>query len=277
MIDPVVGIDEVRQLQNRQSRGRTVLADVRSYLDGRSGRDAYARGHLPGAIFVDLDHDLAAHAEPADGRHPLPPPAAFAESMATLGVGDEDTVIAYDDAGGVMAARLVWMLRATRHDAALLDGGITAYEGGLETEAPQPQRAIFSVRPWPGERLADIEDATSGAFVVLDARQPERFRGETEPIDSRAGHIPGARSVPCRESVDADGRFLSAERLRERFVAAGVTDGSQVVSYCGSGVTACHNLLTMEYAGFAPGRLYPGSWSQYSNTDRPVALGDQES
>ena len=266
MIEPVVGPEQLRG-------DRVVVADVRAYLDGRSGREAYARGHLPGAVFVDLDHDLAAPPSAADGRHPLPDPAAFAERMAALGVGDGDTVIAYDDAGGVMAARLVWMLRALGEDAALLDGGIGAYDGELETAVPQRPRASFTVRPWPADRLAGLADATSGSFVVLDARQPERFRGETEPIDPRAGHIPGARNVPCRENVDSTGRFLPAELLRARFADAGVVDGEAVVSYCGSGVTACHNLLALERAGFAPGRLYPGSWSQYSATDRPAATG----
>ena len=258
-----------------QARGdRVVLADVRFYLDGRSGREAYGRGHLPGAIFVDLERDLAAPPSAAAGRHPLPEPAVFAERMAALGVGDGDTVIAYDDAGGVMAARLVWMLRALGEQAALLDGGLEAYAGELQTAVPERPRAVFTVRPWPVERLAGIEDAASGSFVVLDARQPERFRGDTEPIDRRAGHIPGARNVSCRENVDAAGRFLPADVLRERFAAAGVTRGDEVVSYCGSGVTACHNLLALERAGFAPGRLYPGSWSQYSATDRPAATGD---
>lgn len=269
MIDPVVGVDWVRAHPDR-----LVLADVRAYLDGRSGRAAYHRGHLPGAIFVDLDEDLAAPPTPADGRHPLPEPAAFAGRMAELGIGDDDVVVAYDDAGGVMAARLVWMLRALGQDAALLDGGIAAYPGELETAVPERHRGDFTVRAWPAHRLATLEDATAGSFVVLDARQPERFRGETEPIDPRAGHIPGARNVSCRENVGADGRFLPAERLRERFAAAGVVDGAEVVSYCGSGVTACHNLLALEQAGFAPGRLYPGSWSQYSNTDRPAATGE---
>jgi thiosulfate/3-mercaptopyruvate sulfurtransferase len=260
-----------------RSRGeRVVLADVRYYLDGRSGRAAYEQGHLPGAVFVDVDRDLAAHGAPAAaGCHPLPDPGVFAARMAALGISDDDTVIAYDDAGGVMAARLVWMLRVTGHEAALLDGGITGYGGSLETGLPHRAPGVFTARPWPADRLADIGDATGGSFVVLDARAAERFRGETEPIDPRAGHIPGARSVPCRENVDADGRLLPADVLRERFAAAGVEDAAVVVSYCGSGVTACHNLLAMEHAGLGGGRLYPGSWSQYSHTDRPAATGDQ--
>jgi thiosulfate/3-mercaptopyruvate sulfurtransferase len=267
-IEPVVGLEWVRD----QSKP-VVLADVRFYLDGRSGREAYEKGHLPGAIFVDM-HELAAPASPAQGRHPLPDPADFAASMGALGIGDDDVVIAYDDAGGVMAARLVWMLRVTGHDAALLDGGLTAYEGELETDTTEKPEKAFPVRPWPAERLATLADATGKNHVVIDARQPERFRGDTEPIDPRPGHIPGARSVPCRDNVDAAGRFLPPETLRARFEAAGIEDGTDVVSYCGSGVTACHNLLALERAGFAPGRLYPGSWSQYSNTDRPAALGD---
>ena len=276
MIEPVVDPTWVDA-----NRGRAILADVRYYLDGRSGRAAYAGGHLPGAIFVDMDEVLAAHGRPEDGRHPLPEPAAFAERMGALGVGDDDVVVAYDDAGGVMAARLVWMLRATGHDAALLDGGLQGYAGELVTGEPDRPRATFTERPWPADRLADIDAATGAAAssavtgaVVLDARQPERFRGDAEPIDPRPGHIPGARSLPCRDNVDADGRFLPADVLRERFAAVGVTDGGEVISYCGSGVTACHNLLALERAGFAPGRLYPGSWSQYSHTDRPAATGE---
>jgi thiosulfate/3-mercaptopyruvate sulfurtransferase len=267
-IEPVIDIQGVRDLTRP-----VVLADVRFYLDGRSGREAYGKGHLPGAIFVGM-HDLAAPATAEDGRHPLPDPADFAGRMGALGIGDDDVVIAYDDAGGVMAARLVWMLRATGHDAALLDGGLTAYEGQLETDITEKSEKTFPVRPWPADRLATLTDATSGNYVVIDARQPERFRGETEPIDSRPGHIPGARSIPCRENIDKSDRFLAPDELRARFEAAGIQDGTDVVSYCGSGVTACHNLLAMEHAGFAPGRLYPGSWSQYSNTDLPAAVGD---
>ena len=252
----------------------SVLADVRWYLDGRSGRAAYDSGHLPGAVFVDLERWLAAPASPAGGRHPLPDPEVFARGMAAAGIGDEDTVIAYDDAGGVMAARLVWMLRATGHSAALLDGGLGAYAGDLTTGEPPRPTAVFTPRPWPADRLAGIDDAAGGPFVVLDARDRPRFRGDIEPIDPRPGHIPGARSLPCRENLAADGRFLPVAELRERFASAGVTGDADVVSYCGSGVTACHNLLAQEHAGLGVGRLYPGSWSQYSATDRPAATGD---
>jgi thiosulfate/3-mercaptopyruvate sulfurtransferase len=256
-------------------RAAVVLADVRWYLDGRSGRSAYDDGHLPDAVFVDLDRWLAAHGSPGTGRHPLPEPDVFAEGMAQLGIGDDDTVVAYDDAGGVIAARLVWMLRITGHDAALLDGGLTAYDGPLEQHTPPRPPAVFTPRRWPADRLADIDDAIDPGNVVLDARDVARFRGEQEPVDPRAGHIPGARNVPCRANLDEQSRFLPVEELRRRFAEAGVSERSPVVSYCGSGVTACHNLLSLELAGFGPGRLYPGSWSQYSSaTERPVAVGD---
>ena len=251
-----------------------VLADVRWYLDGRSGRQAYAAGHLPGAVFVDLDRWLAAPASPERGRHPLPEPEVFAEGMAQVGIGDTDTVVAYDDAGGVVAARLVWLLRVTGHDAALLDGGLTDYSGQLERAAPTRPPATFTPRPWPADRLAEIDDAADLQQVVLDARDGERFRGELEPVDPRAGHIPGARSLPCRTNLGPDGRFLPPVQLRQRFREGGVTDDATVISYCGSGVTACHNLLALELAGFGAGRLYAGSWSQYSHAlDRPLATG----
>ncbi|HSP39434.1 MAG TPA: sulfurtransferase [Frankiaceae bacterium] len=275
-----------------QEHGKwVVLADVRWYLDGRSGLDAYAAGHLPGAVFVDLDRWLAAPAEPTLGRHPLPTPEVFAEGMALLGIADDDVVVAYDDQGGVIAARLVWMLRSTGHEAALLDGGIDAYAGPLETVVPVRERAEFSVRPWPDDRLASIDEASgpgeasnaadsgnsvgAAAPVVLDARDADRYRGDVEPVDPRAGHIPGALNLPCRENLDETGRFLAIESLRERFAAAGVDRSTDVISYCGSGVTACHNLIALEHAGFGIGRLYPGSWSQYSSTDeREAAVCD---
>jgi thiosulfate/3-mercaptopyruvate sulfurtransferase len=242
------------------------LADVRWYLDGRSGRAAYEDGHLPGAVFVDLERWLSGEGGPSAGRHPLPDPDTFAEGMAQSGIGDDTVVIAYDDAGGVIAARLVWMLRATGHEAALLDGGLTAYRGRLERGPGPPDlnRGAFSPRPWPAGRLAAAADAADRSNVVIDARDRTRYRGEEDPVDPRPGHIPGASNLPCRENLAADGTFVPADELRRRFEAAGVVDGSSVVSYCGSGVTACHNLLALELAGFAPGRLYPGSWSQYS-------------
>jgi thiosulfate/3-mercaptopyruvate sulfurtransferase len=253
-----------------------VLADVRWYLDGRSGRAAHAAGHLPGAVFVDLDRWLAAPADPAAGRHPLPAPEVFAEGMAALGIGDDDTVVAYDDAGGVVAARLVWMLRVTGHEAALLDGGLTAWDGPLEQAAPERAPAVFTPRPWPAGRLAGVDDVLDPAAVVLDARDPERYRGDREPVDPRAGHVPGAVNVPTQATLDDTGRLRPAEELRREFAAAGVTADSDVVSYCGSGVTACHTLLALEVAGLPPGRLYAGSWSQYSaDPGRPVAVGDR--
>jgi thiosulfate/3-mercaptopyruvate sulfurtransferase len=243
-----------------------VVADARYYTDGRSGRDAYADGHIPGAVFVDIDRDLSRQADPSLGRHPLPTPEAFAAAMAQLGIGDADTVIAYDDAAGVMAARLVWMLRATGHDAALLDGGIDAWDGPLEMTDAVRAPETFAARAWPVERLATVDDAArarADGIPLIDARPGDRFNGTPDNLDPRAGHIPGAISIPCRENLDADGRLKPVEDLRRTFAAAGVTDG-EVISYCGSGVTACHNLLTIEHAGLGAGRLFPGSWSQWS-------------
>src|SRR4051812_40767458 len=253
-----------------------VLADVRWYTDGRSGRHAYDEGHLPGAVFVDLDRWLSGEGSPRAGRHPLPAPEVFAEGMGALGIGDDDRVVAYDDGGGVIAARLVWMLRVTGHEAALLDGGLLAWDGELERAPAQRPPAVFTPRAWPADRLADIDDAADPANVVLDARDRDRYRGDVEPLDPRAGHIPGARSVPARENVDEHGRLRPVDALRRVFEAAGVTDAASVVASCGSGVTACHDLLALEHAGLGSGRLYPGSWSQYSHArERPVATGDE--
>jgi thiosulfate/3-mercaptopyruvate sulfurtransferase len=270
VIDPVVDHDWLRAHGDR-----VVLTDVRWYLDGRSGRAAYESGHLPGAVFVDLDRVLAGPASPAAGRHPLPDSGTFAAGLAELGIGDDDTVIAYDDVGGTVAARLVWLLRITGHEAALLDGGLPAYDGELDRTNARRPPAVFTPRPWPADRIADIDETLTGAAVLLDARDRARFRGEVEPVDPRPGHIPGACSLPARENVDAAQRFLPVPELRERFAAVGVSDGTRVIAYCGSGVTACHTLLAMEHAGLGAGRLYPGSWSQYSSDPRrPADVGD---
>jgi thiosulfate/3-mercaptopyruvate sulfurtransferase len=250
------------------ARPGAVLADVR-YADGRPSPEAYAQGHLPEAVFVDLDADLAAPASAAEGRHPLPTPAAFAAAMRRLGIGDDDVVVAYDEDSGAIAARLVWMLRVTGHPAALLDGGIAAWSGPLEQGVVTRAPATFTPRPWPADRLVGIDDLDG--VPLLDARPAPRFAGQGETLDPRAGHIPGARSLPCRDNTDGTGRLLPAPELRRRLAEAGVGDGW--VSSCGSGVTACHTLLLAEHLGLPPGRLYPGSWSQWAATDRPVETG----
>ncbi len=268
MLPPVVDAAQVRR------RADVVLADVRWYLDGRSGRAAYEAGHLPGAAFVDLDAWLAAPPGAA-GRHPLPDPVTFARGLAGLGVGEDDPVVAYDDAGGTVAARLVWMLRATGHDAALLDGGLAAWDGPLETATPARPPARFTPVPWPAGRLASIDEVAGGTAVLLDARERARHLGREEPVDPRAGHIPGARSLPARELLDDEGRLLATAALRARFAEVGVDDAAAVVASCGSGVTACHTLLALEHAGLGRGRLFPGSFSEWSrDPERPVATGE---
>jgi thiosulfate/3-mercaptopyruvate sulfurtransferase len=274
VLDPVIGAAWLCR-----HRDEVVTADVRWYVEGRSGEDAYLAGHIPGAVFLDLEIALSRHDDPRAGRHPLPTPEAFADAMSAAGIGDETTVVAYDDAGGVTAARLVWMLRVLDRSAALLDGGLAAWPGPLETgPIASPDPARFSVRAWPASRLASIDDAAApGGAILIDARQRERFAGAADALDPRAGHIPGARSVPCRENLAADGRLLAVRELRRRFANAGITDASAVISYCGSGVTACHNLLAMEHAGLGRGRLYPGSWSEWSrDKSRPDAVGSDE-
>jgi thiosulfate/3-mercaptopyruvate sulfurtransferase len=273
VIDPFVSADWLRT-----HRDKAIVADVRWYLDGRSGRAAYETGHVPGAVFVELDTVLSEpHEDDRGGRHPLSTPERFAGGLARLGIGDGDTVIAYDDSGGVIAARLVWMLRAIGHEAALLDGGLAAWPAeDLQTGAPGARStASFAPVPWPRELLTSIDEVAGTTGVLIDARDAERFAGVTpDRVDPRSGHIPGARSVPAREHLDAAGRITAPEHLRARFARAGVTVGTPVVSYCGSGVTACYNLLAMERAGLGTGRLFPGSWSQWSrDPDRPVATG----
>lgn len=253
-------------------RGEVVLADVRWYLDGRSGTAAFEAGHLPGAVFVDLERWLAAPGEPGRGRHPLPEPEVFARGMGESGIGDGSTVVAYDDAGGAVAARLVWLLRAVGGEAALLDGGLAAGGADLETGPVRAVPATFTPRPWPEERLAGIDDLHEPGRVLVDARNRDRFAGEFEPVDPRPGRIPGARNLPASETVGADGRLLARDGLLDKLRRAGVDERDDVVASCGSGVTACHTLLVLESLG-RPGRLFPGSYSQWSHTDREVETG----
>lgn len=260
----------------RDRLGRVVVCDVRWYLDGRSGKAAYDEGHLPGAVFADLDADLAAPPGGTRGRHPLPDPEAFADAMSRLGIGDRDTVVAYDDDGGSIAARLVWLLRVIRRDAAILDGGLDAWEGDLSTDPVHRPRAHFTATPWPSDRLADADLtarlAQSEHTAVIDARAPDRYTGEREPVDPRPGHIPGAVNVPYADNFLPDTRFLRrADSLRVIYAGAGATGGRDIVVYCGSGVTACLDLLALEYAGIDDARLYADSWSGWSaDPERPA-------
>lgn len=266
-------IDEIGQ------EGRPlVLLDVRWALDGSKGEHDHLAGHLPGAVYVDLGTELAAPARPEAGRHPLPDPADFAATLRRLGVTEDSRIVAYDDTDGGPAARLVWMLRALGHEASVLSGGLHAWNGPLESEPVTPEPGDVPVRDWPADRIASADElaqlAASEEAVVIDARAPERYRGEVEPIDPRAGHVPGAVNLPYAGNLDAERRFLPPEELRERFEAAGVTADGETVVYCGSGVTATHDLLALEAAGFPRVRLFPGSWSQWStDPERPVAVG----
>lgn len=249
----------------RDHRHDVVVADVRWRLQGPSGRDEYEREHIAGAVFVDLDTQLADIGDPRDGRHPLPTPDAFATAMGSLGIGDGDQVVAYDDAGGLFAARLVWMLRAIGRPAALLDGGLATWDGPLEA-GPGHLRAPVACtpRPWPTDRLATIDEVAAGDHTLMDVRARARYRGDMEPVDPRAGHIPGAVNVPAEEHL-VDGALVSLAALRAQFAAAGVESADAVIASCGSGVNACHSLLVMEHAGLGEGRLFPGSFSAWSN------------
>lgn len=260
---PIVDVDWVAA-----HRGSIVLCDVRWYLDGSSGRAAYAAGHLPGAVFIDLDRWLAAPASARGGRHPLPPPEVFAAGMRGVGIDNGTTVVAYDDAGGATAARLVWLLRACGEPASLLDGGLAALQAPLSRVWPVITPGSFVLAQWPDARVADA-DAVAAAIadgdVVIDARTEDRFHGVVEPVDPRAGHIPGAVNLPFAGNLDpSTGRFLAPSELRQRYEGCGAHDQARVIVYCGSGVTACHALLAIEHAGLPAASLYPGSWSQWS-------------
>ncbi len=259
--------------------GPVRVLDVRWRLDRPDGRPEYLAGHIPGARYVDLETQLAAHGEATDGRHPLPPVAALQDSAREWGIDDGDTVVVYDDLKNLSSARAWWLLRAFGvADVRLLDGSLRAWtDAGLPIETGEaPEVAPGSVTLVAGA-LPTLALDEVGAFaedgLLLDARAAERYRGEVEPIDPRAGHIPGAVSAPTTENVAADGRFLSRDALRERFAALGATADAPVGVYCGSGVTAAHEAVALQLAGFAP-VVFPGSWSQWSNhPGLPVATG----
>jgi thiosulfate/3-mercaptopyruvate sulfurtransferase len=266
---------------------RTVVLDVRWRLGGPPGRAEHAAGHVPGAVFVDLDTELAAPPG-TGGRHPLPEPSRLQEVLRRAGVSEGSRVVAYDHADGSVAARAWWLLRWAGLPAdrvAVLDGGWAAWrEEGLpvSTEEPAPEPGDVVVRPGAMPVLdADAAAALARSGVLLDARAGERYRGEVEPVDPRAGHIPGARSAPSAGNVGHDGRWQEPGDLAERFRELGVEPGSgpeAVGAYCGSGVTASSLVLALEYAGLTapekPAALYAGSWSDWStDPDRPAATG----
>lgn len=255
------------------------IVDVRWYL-GRpgEGRAAYDRGHLPGAIHLDLDDDLSAPDGP--GRHPLPDVAAFARRMGDAGIGSGNAVVAYDDAGGWVAARLWWMLERIGHRGVrVLDGGIRAWVeagGQLTTAEPHwPPARLEVLSGWSATVDRDELRSRLGRVVLLDARAAPRYRGEVEPIDPAAGHIPTAISAPFEGNLGPDGRFLPPDVLAARFRALGAASGAEVVTYCGSGTSALHHALAMRIAGMADPTLYVGSWSDWSTAGYPVATGPE--
>lgn len=270
-IPPIVSADWLDQ-----NGDVVIICDVRYYLDERDGWTEYLRGHLPGARYVDMDSVLAGPPGPIVGRHPLPDPRIFAKGLGALGIGDDAVVVAYDDLGGMTAGRLVWMLRRLGQPAALLDGGLQSWKRTIETGRVEVDPVDRDVRAWPDGVFVDADEVAShvdAGGVVVDSRAPARFAGEVEPIDPRAGHVPGAINLPFADNLGPNNRYLHADELAVRFGAAGV-DGDAII-YCGSGVSACHNLLAVEMAGLGTPRLYVGSWSGWSSDpDRPAAVGD---
>lgn len=267
-----------------------VVVDCRhDLMNLAAGREGYAAGHLPGAVFGDIDTQLSGAKHGPDGvfrgRHPLPEKEALLETLRGWGIDDDSQVVAYDAHGGMFAARLWWLMRWLGHEAvAVLDGGMAAWQAigkPLTTESVSKPRGSISVRaPFvPTVTVAEVmENVDKGERIVIDARASDRFRGENETIDPIGGHIPGARNRFFKDNLQADGRFKDAATLRDEFAPL-VDDPARAIMQCGSGVTACHNLLALEVAGMPGAALYPGSWSEWvgdgkNDTGRPVAKGD---
>lgn len=260
-----------------------VIVDCRFNLaDPGAGEEAFAAGHIPGAHYAHLDRDLSGPLTPTSGRHPLPDMTKLAQRLGQWGVSESTQVVAYDDAGGAFAARLWWLLRTMGHDrVAVLDGGFSAWRRGghpVSTDEAESRPAVFVPAVDPSRWLtsAVVEGLIAdGSITLIDARDPERFRGEVEPIDTVAGHVPGAVNLPFKQNLTAEGTFRPADELRRRFAPlVEGRDPETIVHMCGSGVTACHNVLAMEHAGLSGTRLYAGSWSEWiREPSRPVAKG----
>ena len=270
------------ELAARLAEQTLLVCDCRNDLvDREAGRRAYANGHIPGARHVHLEEVLSGPVNGRTGRHPLPEPERFAGHMRALGLSCGMQVVAYDAMGGVMASRLWWMLRWLGHEpVAVLDGGWNAWlaaRGPVSTETPNERSGDFSgtPRPWTVDAAFVQSHLGDPHSLVLDARAADRFRGENETLDPVGGHIPGARNRPYSENLGAGGTFKPPAQLRAEFerLLAGAHPGS-VLHQCGSGVSACHNLLAMEIAGLSGSRLYPGSWSEWcADPSRPIARG----
>ncbi|MDC7691914.1 sulfurtransferase [Vogesella indigofera] len=279
MFTTLISASELQQLGNRH----TVLLDCRFRLnDPDFGRAAYDEGHLPGAHYLHLDYHLSGPKNGSNGRHPLPDGQRLAVSLGALGISPDTQVVAYDDAGGMYAARAWWLLRWLGHQAvAVLDGGIQAWQqagGELDTGTPERDATRFSMGT-PQESAVTLDEIAANLctpqYQLVDARAPDRFAGENETLDPVGGHIPGAKNRFFMDNLGSDGRFKPAAQLRSEWLA--LLDGTpagQVILSCGSGVTACHNKLALEYAGLSGARLYAGSWSEWcSDPTRPVATG----
>jgi thiosulfate/3-mercaptopyruvate sulfurtransferase len=263
------------------------IADCRwSLLDRDKGRDAYALAHIPGAVFMDVDRDLASPRGYGPGRHPLPKPEAFAATMSRAGVGADTYVVAYDFGDGSTAARLWWLLRYFGHErVSLLDGGMTRWEREgrpLESAVPAHEPTTFLATPHPA-MVVDAEQVDrmrrEASALIIDSRAAERFEGRVEPVDPVAGRVPGARNRPYPTNVHAaeDSRFLEPSELRASFDALGAGRASRIACYCGSGVNACQNLFALQLAGYPDGLLYEGSWSDWcTDAAREVATGSEE-
>lgn len=268
------------QLHALRDEGAPVrVLDVRWRLDRPDGHAEYLGGHVPGAVYVPLGEELATHGEPAEGRHPLPSTATLQSAARRWGLRAGDTVVAYDDAKGLAASRAWWLLRQAGVDVLVLDGGIRAWKSAgfavaTDDVTPEPGDVVLAEI---GDEALSIDEAAAfpASSVLLDVRAPERYRGETEPLDPVAGHIPGARNLPTGLHLDDDGKIRDHDTVRATFAEVGVKAGTPVATYCGSGITATHTLLILNEVGI-DGRVFPGSWSQWSNTPgRPVATGDQ--
>jgi thiosulfate/3-mercaptopyruvate sulfurtransferase len=274
MASPLITVDELSSIISDPT---VRIVDCRWYLgEPDRGISAYRHGHIPGAIYASLDRDLSA--PEGNGRHPLPSPATFAATLTSLGITAGTPVIVYDDRGGAVAARLWWMLTDQGHTLTrVLDGGIQAWGASglpLSTDDAAYPSGGMQTRPWSG--VVDVTGviARDASAVLLDARSVERYRGDEEPVDPKAGHIPGARSLPLGVNLDSELTFLDADSVQASFAAVGVDDATDVIVHCGSGVTACHLILAAESAGLRRPSLYVGSWSDWSGRDLPVATGD---